>query len=285
VADEDRPARRRFPLPLARVRGGSDRAGAEGAPLPREVQHPQQLLRQARQARDAQAASAAPAGLGLDSLAVRQRMVQRLRGMGIDDDRVLAAFAQVPRHHFVDTALAQQAYEDTSLPIGLGQTISKPSVVAQMLQELLRGRPAARAGVAPLGRVLEVGSGCGYQAALLACLADEVVSIERLAPLAAKARNHLRALGLGAKVTVLHADGHEGAATRAPFDSIVSAAGGDEVPPAWLQQLALNGRLVAPCGPLRPGVQPLVLVERTSLGFARRVVAEVYFVPLKSGVE
>lgn len=284
MANEDRAAPKRFPLPLARVRGESGAAGsAAAARLRGEVQRPQRLVQQAR---DAEGSLVTPAGLGLDSAAVRQRMVQRLRTFGIDDERVLAAFAAVPRHRFVDTALANQAYEDTSLPIGLGQTISKPSVVAQMLLELLHGRAAAGgARSSPLGRVLEIGSGCGYQAALLAHLADAVVSVERLAPLAAKAREGTRLLGLESRVTVLHGDGREGAATRAPFDSIISAAGGDDLPPAWLEQLAAGGRLVAPCGPSRPGVQPLVVIDRSRDGFERRVAGEVYFVPLKSGVE
>jgi protein-L-isoaspartate(D-aspartate) O-methyltransferase len=257
------------------------RATAGASPAPGAVQRPQRLVRQAIEAEEARGGGV-PAGLGLDSTAVRARMVQRLRSTGITDERVLAAFAQVPRHLFVDTALANQAYEDTSLPIGLGQTISKPSVVAQMLQELLHER--SREPGAPLGRVLEVGAGCGYQAALLACLAERVVSIERLGPLAAKAQHRLHTLGLAERVTVLHADGRDGAAAHAPFDSIISAAGGHSVPSAWLDQLAARGRLVAPCGPARPGVQPLVVIDRGPRGFERHVAGEVYFVPLKSGI-
>ncbi|MBL8325789.1 MAG: protein-L-isoaspartate(D-aspartate) O-methyltransferase [Rubrivivax sp.] len=272
--------RRRFPLPLARVRGEAPQAPGPG---PGALQRPQRLVRQAAQAEAAR--GAAPAGLGLDSTSVRMRMVRRLRDGGIDDERVLAAFAQVPRHRFVDSALANQAYEDTSLPIGHGQTISKPSVVAHMLQELLRDRVPAGGRAAVLGRVLEVGAGCGYQAALLACLAEQVVSIERLGPLAAKAQAHLNDLGLGERVIVLHGDGRAGAPAHAPFDGIVSAAGGDDVPAAWQEQLAPAGRLVAPCGVQRPGVQPLVVIDCSARGFERRMAGEVFFVPLKSGVE
>ncbi|MCW5633925.1 MAG: protein-L-isoaspartate(D-aspartate) O-methyltransferase [Rubrivivax sp.] len=233
-----------------------------------------------------------PAGLGLDSAVVRGRMVERLRAGGIGDERVLAAFAAVERHRFVDPALVTQAYEDTSLPIGLGQTISKPSVVAQMLQVLLHeldtrrlasaGGTSGSRGV--FGRVLEIGTGCGYQAALLARLAERVVSVERLGALAEKARANLAAAGVH-NVQVLHGDGLLGAPAMAPFDAIVSAAGGSEPPSAWLDQLAPGGRLVAPGAPARPGAQPLIVVERTSSGWTRRVAAEVWFVPLKSGTE
>ena len=241
------------------------------------LQRPQRLVRQAAADR---AAQVTPMGLGLDSAAVRARMVERLRDSGVHDERVLAAFAAVERHRFVDTALANQAYEDTSLPIGLGQTISKPTVVAGMLQALLEGR--ALGARAPLRCVLEIGTGCGYQAALLACVAERVVSIERLGSLAEKARATLLAIGAN-RVEVMHADGRLGAAGRGPFDGIVSAAGGDETPQAWLDQLAPGGRLVAPIGTARPGVQHLVIVERGAQGYSRRVAGEVYFVPLKSG--
>ncbi len=248
------------------------------------MQRPQRPLQQAA---DDAARHQVPTGLGLDSAAVRQRMVGRLREGGIADERVLAAFAQVERHRFVDSALVNQAYEETSLPIGLAQTISKPSVVALMLQELLRGRGdehADRRASAPLGRVLEIGTGCGYQAALLACLAREVVSIERLSPLVHKARANLAAAGVQ-RVQVHHADGRHGYAALAPYDTIVSAAGGDDLPPAWLAQLALAGRLAAPVATGSAGMQELVIVDRQASGFSRRQAAAVYFVPLKSGAE
>ena len=283
---------RRFPLPLDQVRG----APARGESRP-ELHRPQRTVHGA--AADA-ARQRPPAGLGLDSAAVRRHMVERLRGLGVTDERVLAAFAVVERHRFVDSALVNQAYEDTSLPIGFGQTISKPSVVGQMLQALLQDFPASRtaepasrtsprtgtgqgAGVV-LRRVLEIGTGCGYQAALLACLARHVVSIERVGALADKARTNLAAAGVR-NVQVLHADGRLGAPGLGPFDAIVSAAGGDELPEAWTAQLAIGGRLVAPGAELRPGAQALMIVERHPSVITRRIAGEVYFVPLKSGAE
>lgn len=238
---------------------------------------PQRPLQQA--ADDAQR-RAVPAGLGLDSDAVRQRMVQRLRAEGIADEAVLTAFASVLRHHFVDTALATQAYEDTSLPIGLGQTISKPSVVARMLC-LLNETAAARAR-GGLGRVLEIGTGCGYQAALLSQLARQVVSIERLKPLHDKARGHLQGLP---RLQLLWGDGRNGHAPMAPYDTIIAAAGGEDLPPAWLEQLADGGRLVAPM--LEPGSrrQSLLVVDRQGDRYTRQRHETVLFVPLKSGVE
>lgn len=266
------PPRPRFPVPLARLRDAAPpaRARVGGA-----LERPQETVRHAA----SKGVGAQATGLGLDSAFVRQQMVRRLRLAGITDDRVLAAFAQVERHRFVDSALANQAYEDTSLPIGFGQTISKPSVVALMLQALMLGRSAA-----PLSRVMEIGTGCGYQAALLSTLATHVVSIERLAALAARARNNLCDAGV-ANVEVRHGDGRLGAPDGGAFDAIISAAGGDEVPPTWLDQLAPGGRLVAPAGTARPGVQALVAIERTSQGFTRRALGEVFFVPLKSGAE
>jgi protein-L-isoaspartate(D-aspartate) O-methyltransferase len=276
-APDDRSGRR-FPLPLGRLRAAS----AVAAPSAAQVQRPQRMVQKAA---DDAARTRVPGGLGLDSSQVRARMVQRLRAAGIGDERVLSAFTRVERHRFVDSALAHQAYEETSLPIGLGQTISKPLVVAQMLQALLQGRgDDIVPGQRPLRLVLEVGTGCGYQAALLACVCEAVVSIERLEPLARKARTQLAAAGSG-QVQVLHGDGRLGAAALGPFDGIVSAAGGDDVPQAWLDQLAPGGRLVAPGAAVRPGVQELVVIDREAGGFLRRVAGEVYFVPLKSGAE
>ena len=276
------PGGRRFPLPLSQVRGEA-RAG-KGT----EVLRPQRTVHGA--AVDAERRQA-PAGLGVDSAVVRARMVERLQALGIANERVLSAFATVERHRFVDSALVNQAYEDTSLPIGFGQTISKPSVVAQMLQGLLQEGPSIAAVVASptparprLRRVLEIGTGCGYQAALLAQLAERVVSIERVGGLAEKARANLAACGVH-NVQVLHADGRLGAPASAPFDAIVSAAGGDDLPQAWIAQLAPGGRLVAPGAEVRPGTQALVRVDRHPTGVTRRIVGEVYFVPLKSGAE
>jgi protein-L-isoaspartate(D-aspartate) O-methyltransferase len=269
-----RPARgARFPLPLSRL-GGAAR------PAPRELLRPQRLVRQA--AEDA-ARTRTPSGLGLDSATVRARMVERLEAEGITQPQVLAAFAAVPRHGFVDSALANQAYEDTALPIGHGQTISKPSVVARMLQLLFEGAFARAHG--HLGHVLEVGTGCGYQAALLAALARRVTSIERLRPLADKARDNLA--GNGVRITrLVHGDGRAGHAPNAPYHSIVAAAGGDELPAAWTVQLALHGRLVAPLVDARAGVQRLVVIDRVRegpAGLLRRELDVVHFVPLKSG--
>ncbi len=227
----------------------------------------------------AQPAAPTPQGVGLDSAAVRARMVQRLAAGGIRARAVLQAMGQVPRHQFVDSALANQAYEDTSLPIGLAQTISKPSVVARMAELLLGAECAQAAG---LGRVLEIGTGCGYQAAVLAGFAREVYSIERLRALHEKARENLRPLRLH-NLHLLLGDGMLGYARGAPYAAIIAAAGGDALPPAWCEQLAIGGRLVAPmAGP--GGRQVLLVVDRTAQGLTQTVLESVHFVPLKSGI-
>jgi protein-L-isoaspartate(D-aspartate) O-methyltransferase len=264
-----------FPLGLDRL--GSPAATTPASPAPREPLRPQRLLHQAAQ--DA-SRLATPSGLGLDSAKVRQRMVQRLRADGVRNESLLAAMDQVPRHQFVDTALAIQAYEDTSLPIGHGQTISKPSVVARMIDLLFEGANARREG--HLGQVLEIGTGCGYQTAVLACLGRHVVSIERVRPLFDKARTHLAAWRLN-HVRLVHGDGMLGHGPRAPYDSLIAAAGGDDLPQAWLDQLAIGGRLVAPMV-VPGGGQALVVVDRTSQGWSRHQQEAVHFVPLKSGV-
>ena len=222
----------------------------------------------------------APAGLGLDSAAVRMRMVQRIAAGGVQSAKVLAALGAVERHQFVDSGLVNQAYEDTSLPIGLQQTISKPSVVARMI-ELLEGAECVRAS-GQLGRVLEVGTGCGYQAAVLAKVAREVYSIERLRGLHEKARNNLRPLRLS-NVHLLFGDGMLGYAQGAPYAGIISAAGGASVPKAWLDQLAVGGRLVAPTV-TASGQQALLVLDKTLHGFKESVLEAVHFVPLKSGI-
>jgi protein-L-isoaspartate(D-aspartate) O-methyltransferase len=222
--------------------------------------------------------SSAPSGLGLDSQAVRARMVQKLAAQGVTDPQVLAAMGQVERHRFVDSALVNQAYEDTSLPIGLGQTISKPNVVARMLELInhgYQGRPGK------LGRVLEIGTGCGYQAALLGQLATEVYSIERLRGLHDKARENLRPFRLP-NVHLLFADGMIGYAKGAPYAAIISAAGGEALPQQWIDQLAVGGRLVAPLQAAN-GVQALVVVDKTAHGIKQTLLEAVHFVPLKSG--
>ncbi|WP_088280357.1 protein-L-isoaspartate(D-aspartate) O-methyltransferase [Ideonella sp. A 288] len=270
---EPRPDRTaRFPLALERL-------GTEAATSPaREPLRPQRLLREAAQ--DA-ARHVAPTGVGLDSALVRHRMVERLRAEGVCGEAVLTAMAAVPRHLFVDSALAIQAYEDTSLPIGHGQTISKPSVVARMLGLLFEGESARRLG--HLGRTLEIGTGCGYQAALLARLAPEVVTIERLAALFDRARDRLATMDL-AHMTVRHGDGMLGLPQRAPYQSIVAAAGGDELPDAWLDQLAIGGRLVAPMRQAGGNAQVLMVVDKGPGGKVRQRAHDgVLFVPLKSG--
>jgi len=218
-------------------------------------------------------------GVGLDSSAVRQSMVAKLVRQGMSIPAVLHAMGRIERHRFVDTALVNQAYEDTSLPIGLGQTISKPGVVCRMLELLHQGRPGR------LGRVLEIGTGCGYQAALLSLLCDEVYSIERLRGLHDKARDNLRHLRL-ANVHLLFGDGMPGYARGAPYAGIIAAAGGEAVPQPWIDQLAVGGRLVAPvsAGASGAGKQVLMVIDKTPQGVVQKVMEGVCFVPLKSGI-
>jgi protein-L-isoaspartate(D-aspartate) O-methyltransferase len=266
------PKPARFPMALGRLK--SDTPGVTA----REPLRPQRLLREAAQ--DA-ARQVAPTGIGLDSAPVRRRMVERLRAEGLGCDPVLEAMAQVPRHRFVDTALVPQAYEDTSLPIGHGQTISKPSVVAHMLALLFDGASARHSG--NLGRVLEIGTGCGYQAALLALLGREVVSVERVQALHGRAAAQLAELA-GPMVTLVYGDGMLGHARRAPYQSIIAAAGGEALPAVWLDQLAVGGRLVAPMW--QPGTkrQVLMVVDKGHDGSLRQRAHDgVLFVPLKSG--
>jgi len=210
----------------------------------------------------------------MTSQRTRARMIERLREKGVRDDAVLAAMAAVPRHVFVEEALAHRAYEDTALPLGLGQTISQPYVVARMIEVLLAGRPG-------LGRTLEVGAGCGYQAAVLAQLTDEVYAIERLEPLIARAKVNLRAVQ-EFRVRLKHGDGQLGLPEAAPFDTIILAAAASRVPPLLLQQLALGGRMMLPLG---TNEQVLCLIERRPEGFVESRLDAVRFVPLLSGIE
>ncbi|HSV47952.1 MAG TPA: protein-L-isoaspartate(D-aspartate) O-methyltransferase [Ramlibacter sp.] len=246
---------------------------ASGAPVPAR---PGMVPRTPAAGRPA--APAASRGHGLDSAAVRERMVRQLAGQGIVDARVLGAMGAVERHRFVDSALVNQAYEDTSLPIGLGQTISKPGVVARMIELLLAGQPAP----ARLGRVLEIGTGCGYQAAVLSLVAREVYSIERLRGLHDRARDNLRPFRL-ANVHLLFGDGMAGYAKGAPYAGIIAAAGGEAVPQAWVDQLAVGGRIVAPTV-VPGGGQALVVMEKLPHGVKQSVLEAVHFVPLKSGI-
>lgn len=214
-------------------------------------------------------------GISMASDAMRARMVQKLAAQGLSDAQVLAAIGKIERHRFVDSALANQAYEDTSLPIGLGQTISKPNVVARMLELLMRG------STEKLGRVLEIGTGCGYQAAVLGQLATEVYSMERLRGLHEKARENLRPFRL-ANVHLLFGDGMLGYAKGAPYAAIIAAAGGEAIPRTWIEQLAVGGRLVAPMQNAT-GAQALVVVDKTPSGIRQSTLEAVHFVPLKSG--
>lgn len=216
------------------------------------------------------------AALALTSERVRERMVERLRASGIADVRVLDAIAAVPRHLFVDPGLATQAYEDAALPIGHQQTISKPSVVARMIELAAAGRG--------LDRVLEIGTGCGYQAAVLSKLARDVYSIERIKPLYERAKLNLRPLRVP-NIRLHYGDGRIGLPAAAPFDAIVIAAAGFDVPRALIEQLAVGGRLVAPVAALGGQAQVLTLVERVGPSQWRESQLDrVFFVPLKSGV-
>jgi protein-L-isoaspartate(D-aspartate) O-methyltransferase len=215
-------------------------------------------------------------GVGMDSQAIRFTMVQKIQAQGMQDPRVAEALRSVERHRFVDSALVPQAYEDTSLPIGLGQTISKPSVVARMLALLCEGRSGK------LGRVMEIGTGCGYQAALLSHIAQEVYSIERLRGLHDKARDNLRPLRLP-NLHLLFGDGMLGYPKGAPYAAIIAAAGGEAVPSAWLDQLAVGGRVIAPTVTAN-GQQALVVIDKTPQGLKQQQFEAVHFVPLKSGI-
>ena len=214
------------------------------------------------------------AGIGMTSQRTRLRMVERLRREGIRDEAVLAAMGELPRHIFVDEALASRAYEDMSLPLGFGQTISSPHTVARMTE-------LARSGAA-LGTVLEVGTGCGYQTAVLAKLAQRVYSMERLAALLNQARRHLREVRL-VNVHLRHGDGLLGMPQVAPFDAIVMTAAGTRVPDTLVAQLKPGGRLVMPIATGKG--QRLCLIERTAEGYTERRMDQVKFVPLLPGVE
>ncbi len=217
------------------------------------------------------------AGIGMTSSRTRGRMVERLREQGIRDETVLAAMGTVPRHLFVDQALESRAYEDTALPIGFGQTISNPYIVARMA-ELARHGEAGQGHA--LNRVLEVGLGCGYQAAVLAKIAREVISLDRIAQLVGKTRVRLRELRIN-NVKPKHGDGLHGAKDFGPFDAIVIAAAFPEVPQELLEQLADGGRLVMPKG---GSAQTLCVIERQGETCAERLLEDVKFVPLLPGV-
>lgn len=214
-------------------------------------------------------------GIGMTSQRTRARMLERLRAEGVRDERVLNAIGTVPRHIFVEPALAHRAYEDTALPLILGQTISQPFVVARMIELLLAGRSG-------LGKTLEVGAGCGYQAAVLAMLTKQVYAVERIGPLLARARENLRQIGLG-QVRLKHADGNLGLPEAAPFDTIILAAAAMSAPQKLLGQLAPGGRLILPMG--SGDHQVIVMIERGPEGFIENRYDAVRFVPLLPGVE
>jgi len=212
----------------------------------------------------------------MTSQRTRARMVERLREQGIRDERVLGALGAVPRHLFVEEALASRAYEDTALPIGFGQTISQPYVVARMIEALIEQKIAKK--------ILEVGTGCGYQAAVLASIFREVYSIERIKGLLERARANL--LGLRLKnLRLAHGDGYAGLDRAAPFQSIIVAAAARQIPDALLRQLAPGGRMILPLRSGNPGreAQRLVLIERSGRGFIESGLDAVRFVPMEAG--
>ena len=210
-------------------------------------------------------------GIGMTSLRTRERMLTRLREQGIKDEVVLHAMGEIPRHIFVDDALSTRAYEDVSLPIGFAQTISQPYIVARMTEVLRNGNQ--------LGKVLEIGTGCGYQTAVLSRVAKEVLSVERIRPLVMKARNHLRTLKC-TNVKLDHADGSLGLNDFAPFDGIIVTAAASHVPQELLAQLAIGGRMVIPIG---TSEQTLYLIERNQNDYKQTKLEPVKFVPLLGG--
>ena len=210
-------------------------------------------------------------GIGMTSQRTRERLIQRLSDQGISDMAVLDVLRTTPRHLFLDEAMAHRAYEDVALPIGFQQTLSQPYIVARRTELLLAAGPRQR--------VLEVGTGSGYQTAILAQLVDEVYSVERIKPLQQKARQRLRQLKLR-NVHMNHADGGMGWEERGPFDGIMSTAAPEQIPEELLRQLAMDGRLVIPVGGER---QHLQVVTRTAEGYETEIVEAVNFVPLRPG--
>lgn len=211
----------------------------------------------------------------MTSQRTRDRMLSRLREQGIKDEITLAAINEIPRHIFVDEALSTRAYEDVSLPIGFGQTISQPFTVAKMTETLRAGKP--------LGKVLEIGTGCGYQTAVLSKVASEVYSLERISPLVMKARKHLRELRMS-NIKLKHADGTIGLPEFGPFDGIIVTAAASHIPESLLSQLAVGGRMVIPVG---TDEQILFLIEHIENNgvseFKKTKLEAVKFVPLLGG--
>lgn len=215
--------------------------------------------------------SSVMSGIGMTSQRTRARMLARLREQGIRDEVTLSAMGAIPRHIFVDEALSSRAYEDVSLPIGFGQTISQPYIVARMT-EILRGN-------GNLGKVLEIGTGCGYQTAVLSKVAKEVYSVERISPLLMKARGNLRELRMR-NIKLKHADGTMGLPELAPYDGIIVTAASAHIPHDLLEQLAVGGRMVIPVGTEE---QTLYLIERTESEYRQTKLEAVKFVPLLGG--
>lgn len=213
------------------------------------------------------------AGIGMTSQRTRSRLVQRLRDKGIVEDKTLKVIEKTPRHIFIDEALAHRAYEDTSLPIGMGQTISQPYIVARMTELLVMS--------GEMNDVLEIGTGCGYQTAILAGVSRRVYTIERIKPLQQQAAQRFKALNLH-NVTHRHGDGYIGWEDQAPFDAIIVTASPDQVPQALIDQLAIGGRMVIPVTESN-GDQTLYLLEKTDEGISSMKVEEVKFVPLLGG--
>ncbi len=214
-------------------------------------------------------------GVGMTSMRTRQRLVERLRSNGIDDEAVLEVIERTPRHLFLDEALSHRAYEDTPLPIGHNQTISQPYIVALMTQ-------LVGASKKPVKRVLDIGTGCGYQTAVLSQLVDWVFTIERIESLSGDAQARLQALHYK-NISYRVGDGYAGWANKAPFDGIIVAAAPEAVPEALVQQLAVGGKLIIPVGSSTQ--QQLQLIERTQNGFVQEVVTDAHFVPLVSDEE
>ncbi len=217
-------------------------------------------------------------GIGMTSARTRERLIERLRAQGITSEAVLDRIRTVPRHLFVDEALSSHAYDDTALPIGFGQTISQPYIVALMTQALVNGLQPGK----QIPKVLEVGTGCGYQTAVLAPFARHIYSLERIQPLLQRTKSRLRELKIN-NVTVRHADGWRGWQSQAPFQGIIVAAAPNSVPQALLDQLDDGGRLVIPIG--GSGTQKLVQVTRDGDEFHERSLGLVSFVPLVAGTE
>lgn len=211
-------------------------------------------------------------GIGMTSMRTRERLIRRLQDEGIKDIRVLDAMRNTPRHIFVDEALSSRAYEDTALPIGHGQTISQPYIVARMTEVLLN--------TGPLDKVLEIGTGSGYQAAILAAVVKQVYTLERIEPLLLQARQRFQELQLR-NIRCNYADGTIGWPDQAPFDGIIATAAPEQIPQALLEQLRVGGRLIIPVG--KQGVQQLTLISRGEDGFEQQVLEAVSFVPMLSG--